>query len=140
MIEIVSRDRCVRCDICVKVCPMDVFEPGTDGVPVIARQPDCQTCFMCEAHCPADALFVAPLAGPAPAGSPYTDEAALVASGAMGRYRHVIGWGRGRTPGSRLDKNFVFTARLAASGGEGPSRTDASGDDAGVSERQPEAS
>ncbi|GII63805.1 ferredoxin [Sphaerisporangium krabiense] len=114
MIEVVSAERCVRCDICLKVCPMDVFETGGDGLPVIARQQDCQTCFMCEAHCPADALFVAPFSGPAPPGSPYTDEAALAESGALGRYRDQIGWGRGRVPGSRLDKNHLFTARLAA--------------------------
>jgi NAD-dependent dihydropyrimidine dehydrogenase PreA subunit len=114
MIEVVSQDRCVKCDVCVKVCPMDVFALGSDGIPVIARQDDCQTCFMCEAHCPVDALFVAPLSGPAPAGSPYTDEAALLEAGAMGRYRAVLGWGGGRTPGSRLDQNHVFTARLAA--------------------------
>ncbi|MFI0421802.1 4Fe-4S ferredoxin [Spongiactinospora gelatinilytica] len=119
MIEVVSRERCVTCDICVKVCPMDVFDLGPDGVPVIARQDDCQTCFMCEAHCPVDALYVAPFTGPAPAGSPHRDEAALRASGAMGDYRRLIGWGRGRTPGSRLDKNHVFTARLAAAQGAG---------------------
>ena len=109
MIEVVSAERCVTCDLCIKVCPTDVFERGADGVPVIARQSDCQTCFMCEAYCPTDALFVAPLAGPAPSGSDYTDEEALVASGALGTYRDVLGWGRGRTPGSRLDQNHLFT-------------------------------
>ena len=57
MIEIVSKERCVTCDVCVAVCPTNVFDTGPDGIPVIARQDDCQTCFMCEAHCPADALF-----------------------------------------------------------------------------------
>jgi NAD-dependent dihydropyrimidine dehydrogenase PreA subunit len=52
MIEVVSGERCVTCDVCVKVCPMDVLERGADGVPVIARQSGCQTCFMCEAYCP----------------------------------------------------------------------------------------
>jgi NAD-dependent dihydropyrimidine dehydrogenase PreA subunit len=58
MIEVVSQDRCVKCDVCVKVCPMDVFALGPDGAPVIARQDDCQTCFMCEAHCPVDAMVL----------------------------------------------------------------------------------
>ena len=112
MIEIVSRSRCVSCDVCVNVCPMDVFDRGSDGIPVIARQSQCQTCFMCEAYCPADALFVAPLSGPAPAESGYLDEEALAAAGALGAYRRSIGWGPGRTPGSALDANHLFTSRI----------------------------
>jgi NAD-dependent dihydropyrimidine dehydrogenase PreA subunit len=34
---------------------------GMNGdVPVIARPEDCQTCFMCELYCRADALYVGP--------------------------------------------------------------------------------
>ena len=112
MIEIVVPDRCVACDQCIKVCPMDVFDRDADGIPVIARQADCQTCFMCELYCPTDAMFVAPLTTPAPTGSPYTDVDALAAAGALGAYRRTVGWGRGRTPGSRNDANHLFTARL----------------------------
>jgi NAD-dependent dihydropyrimidine dehydrogenase PreA subunit len=108
MIEIVSRERCVSCDICVKVCPMNVFERGADGIPVISRQVDCQTCFLCEAYCPTDALYVAPYDHPAPAGSAQRDEAAQVAAGALGAYREVLGWGRGRRAGSLLDENHRF--------------------------------
>ncbi|GAA4235124.1 ferredoxin family protein [Actinomadura meridiana] len=107
MIEVVSADRCVKCDVCIKVCPTDVFDRGPDGLPVIARQSDCQTCFMCEAHCPTDALYVAPFAKPAPTDSAHTNETAL--TNAFGAYRDVIGWGRGRTPGSRNDANHIFT-------------------------------
>ncbi|GGM58623.1 hypothetical protein GCM10010106_00420 [Thermopolyspora flexuosa] len=102
MIEIVSRERCIACDRCVEVCPRNVFDRGADGVPVIARQADCQTCFMCEAYCPADALFVAPLAHPARPDSPLRDEDRLAAAGLLGSYRREIGWGRGRTPGARF--------------------------------------
>ncbi|PXY23381.1 4Fe-4S ferredoxin [Prauserella coralliicola] len=109
MIEIVSAARCIACDVCVKVCPTDVFEQGADGVPVIARQDDCQTCFMCEAYCPVDALYVAPFGTPAPPGSRHVDEEALVERGALGAYREAMGWGRGRVPGSRFDKNHLFT-------------------------------
>jgi ferredoxin-like protein FixX len=45
MIEIVSDRRCIECDICVKVCPANVFDPAPKAPPVIARQADCQTCF-----------------------------------------------------------------------------------------------
>ncbi|GAT69874.1 4Fe-4S ferredoxin [Planomonospora sphaerica] len=99
MIELVSRARCIACDKCVEVCPTGVFDTGEDGVPVIARQADCQTCFMCEAYCPADALFVAPRAHPLPEPP---DETALAESGLLGGYRRQIGWGHGRTPGARL--------------------------------------
>jgi len=32
MIEIVSAAACIACDVCVKVCPTDVFDRGADGV------------------------------------------------------------------------------------------------------------
>ncbi len=109
MIELISDERCVDCDWCVRVCPTNVFDPVPGGHPVIARQEDCQTCFMCEAYCPADALFVAPLAGPAEPGSVYRDEAALTQAGQFGQYRGRIGWGPGRSPGARNDRNHQFT-------------------------------
>ncbi|GAA4953276.1 4Fe-4S dicluster domain-containing protein [Actinoplanes utahensis] len=102
MIELVSESRCVSCDVCIAVCPTNVFDAGPGGIPVIARQSDCQTCFMCEAHCPADALFVAPQTHPVPDGSPLRDESHLASSGLLGSYRREIGWGRGRRPGARL--------------------------------------
>jgi len=114
VIELVSPSRCIDCNKCVEVCPTNVFDEVPGGHPVIARQQDCQTCFMCEAHCPVDALFVAPLAGPAPEDSGYRDEDALEAAGRLGEYREWIGWGRGRRPGSLRDRNAELT-ELAAS-------------------------
>jgi NAD-dependent dihydropyrimidine dehydrogenase PreA subunit len=101
MIEIVDADRCIACDRCIEVCPTRVFDRGPDGVPVIARHDSCQTCFQCEAYCPADALFVAPLATRAPADSAFRDAAELVASGFLGGYRRELGWGSGRALGAR---------------------------------------
>lgn len=98
MIELVSAARCIACDKCVKVCPTNVFDRGADGVPVISRQSDCQTCFQCEANCPADALFVAPHTHPA--AESLRDERHLDEAGLLGSYRAQIGWGKGRTPGS----------------------------------------
>ncbi|MBE1592263.1 4Fe-4S binding protein [Nonomuraea angiospora] len=98
MIEIVLRDRCIACDKCVEACPTDVFVRGDDGVPLIARQGDCQTCFMCEAYCPVDALYVAPAAHPLPEPPDVTE---LAERGLLGGYRRQIGWGHGRTPGAR---------------------------------------
>lgn len=109
MIELVSRERCIGCDVCVRVCPRDVFDagPAPGRIPVIARQEDCQTCFLCEAWCPADALFVAPQVDPVPAGSPWRDEAALERDGLLGSYRRELGWGKGRTPGAARDASHV---------------------------------
>ncbi|GGJ70638.1 4Fe-4S dicluster domain-containing protein [Streptomyces brasiliensis] len=120
MIEVVSRSRCVGCDLCIRVCPTDVFERDTDGIPVIARQEDCQTCFSCEIYCPVDALYVAPLTGPAPDGSPHREEEHLAATGALGAYRRTVGWGGGRTPGSRYDRNHLFTAGMTGQPGTRP--------------------
>lgn len=109
MIELVSDSRCVNCDICVKVCPTNVFEAVPDAPPVIARQEDCQTCFMCELYCPTDALFVAPEADHRASVS----ELSLEGSGQLGAYRAAVGWGPGRKAGAQHDQSY----RLLVSGG-----------------------
>ena len=102
MIEIVSAERCTKCDICIKVCPTNVFERGADGVPVLARQQDCQTCFMCEAYCPEEALFVAHPVTPVPEDSPFRDETYAIEHNLLGAYRREIGWGAKRPRHERL--------------------------------------
>ncbi len=110
MIEIVSAEACIACDVCIKVCPTDVFQRGEDGIPVIARQSDCQTCFMCEAYCPVDALYVSPISAPAGPESPHTDEDEVSRAGLFGGYRELVGWGRGRTSGALRDRNPLLKA------------------------------
>ncbi|QNG18218.1 4Fe-4S dicluster domain-containing protein [Rhodococcus triatomae] len=92
MIELLLAEPCIECDKCVDVCPTNVLDRTTSGVPVIARQSDCQTCFMCEAYCPADAIYVAPDVAP-------VGDAALPLP-LLGSYRERIGWGGGRAPGA----------------------------------------
>jgi NAD-dependent dihydropyrimidine dehydrogenase PreA subunit len=88
MIELVLADRCTGCGDCVAACPTNVFDQSPGGVPVIARQAACQTCFLCELHCRADALFVASESRhPAP-----VDRAAVLAGGTLGRMRRDSGW------------------------------------------------
>jgi NAD-dependent dihydropyrimidine dehydrogenase PreA subunit len=101
MIEVVDADRCIACDRCINVCPTRVFDRGADGIPVIARHDSCQTCFQCEAYCPTDALFVAPIATRAPVDSPFRDAEELASCGLLGGYRRELGWGSGRALGAR---------------------------------------
>lgn len=110
MIEVVSETRCIGCDICVKMCPANVFDPTPSGVPVIARQNDCQTCFLCEIYCPVDALYVSPLAeGPAP-----ITEEEVVARDLFGSYSRALGWQRGKPGGA--DRDPTHRIRVASQG------------------------
>jgi NAD-dependent dihydropyrimidine dehydrogenase PreA subunit len=103
VIEIVSNTRCVACDLCVRICPTNVFDGGPGVVPTIARQEDCQTCFMCEAYCPTDALWVAPFRDPVDAASVHRDEEWVEREALFGSYRERLGWGRGRRPPTTLE-------------------------------------
>lgn len=110
MIEVLSRDRCIDCDICVRVCPTNVFDKRP-GAPVIARQEDCQTCYQCEAYCPVAAIYVAPLRIPAPEGSRFKDEAALLASDELGVYRRRVGWADSLAPDVPSDEEYANLMR-----------------------------
>jgi NAD-dependent dihydropyrimidine dehydrogenase PreA subunit len=107
MIEVISEDRCTDCNICVNICPTNVFDRHESGPPTIARQEDCQTCYMCEAWCPVEAIFVAPFTRPAAEGSWYRDEAALETKGYLGKYRLDLGWARGMTPAASLTTELM---------------------------------
>ena len=73
--------------------------PAVDTTPSPATaNHDCQTCFQCEANCPVDALFVSSYTEP----QLPLDEPTLVGHGLLGSYRERIGWGKGRTLGSKI--------------------------------------
>jgi NAD-dependent dihydropyrimidine dehydrogenase PreA subunit len=110
MIELVSAERCIECNLCVKTCPRDVFDAVPNGIPVIARQEDCQTCFMCELYCPVDALFVAPHAEAQVA----VNEAELEDAGLLGSYVRSMGWKRGKAGGTQNDPTRLLRIRNAA--------------------------
>lgn len=102
MIELVLDDRCIGCGSCVDACPDDVFDPSADGPPVVARQEDCQTCYLCELFCAVDALYVSPRVTP----DATVDAAALEAAGLLGGYRRTLGWARGRPGGTDRDLSY----------------------------------
>jgi len=108
MIEMISETRCIGCNQCVRVCPTNVFDKTEDGIPVIARQDDCQTCFMCELYCPVDALYVAPDAD----GLIAEDEAELERRGLLGGYREKVGWGPGRKPVAQHEYIYQLSAKF----------------------------
>lgn len=90
MIALLLADRCTGCQRCAQVCPALVFEtgPAPTTPPRIARPEACQTCFACELHCEADALYVDP-----DVSTPATvDEAQVRRSGLLGAYRRDSGW------------------------------------------------
>lgn len=100
MIELLSQSRCIQCDKCVKVCPSNVLDAVPGENPRIARKEDCQTCFLCEAYCPADALYVASEAHV----EVEVDEADLVERGILGQYRRDLGWAKGGSPIENLKR------------------------------------
>jgi NAD-dependent dihydropyrimidine dehydrogenase PreA subunit len=103
MIEVIDAERCTSCDIRVNVCPTNVFDK-TDGIPVIARQSDCQTCFLCELYCPADALYVSPFADKAQS----IDVSALKQTAEMGSYRRAVGWTDDTRERRAVDKSYLL--------------------------------
>ncbi len=109
MIEIVSETRCVECNFCVRVCPADVFASVDGGAPVIARQDDCQTCFLCELYCPVDALYVDAAAESSP-----VSEADIEAAGLFGGYARAMGWKRGKPGGADRDPTYHIRDAMPA--------------------------
>lgn len=108
MIELVSESRCIKCNICVSVCPTNVFDIVPDAPPTIARQSDCQTCFMCELYCPVDALYVAPETDV----HSIVNEAELAETGLLGSYRENVGWGRKRTSTAKTDQTYKILKQV----------------------------
>ncbi|MED0702333.1 4Fe-4S binding protein [Aeribacillus composti] len=104
MIQVLLEERCVKCNLCVNSCPTNVFEKRKGEVPVISRQDDCQTCYMCELYCPVDALYVAPNADEAVEIS----EQELLTTGLVGSYRTNMGWQKGQKPVAAQDPAYKF--------------------------------
>ena len=56
--QIVYRDWCKGCGICVAFCPTKVYDRDEGGKPLAARPDDCTGCRFCELHCPDFAITI----------------------------------------------------------------------------------
>ncbi len=114
MIAHIFEDRCTGCNTCVTTCPTHVLDMRADGPPQVARLDQCQTCYMCELYCDADAIYVAPDQHEAEAVSPD----AILASGHLGRLRHDYGWDREALPGEGHLRDFWRLGPLLREGAD----------------------
>jgi len=86
MIEGILTERCTHCGQCAAICPTNVFDFRPGAPPVVARVEDCQTCFLCELYCRADAIYVGADCETAAAFDP------LHPPHTLGQYRRDSGW------------------------------------------------
>jgi NAD-dependent dihydropyrimidine dehydrogenase PreA subunit len=119
MIEFINEDTCTGCGRCVEICPTDVFEPGTGGVPEVARASDCTSCMNCELYCPTDSIYVSPIRTP----EADLDKAAVIASGILGSYRRAMNWEGGLPPQGTGD-NWALQLRERTGDSAPPDKND----------------
>ena len=43
---------CKACNLCIALCPTQVFEADRNGKPTLARAAECTQCAVCWTHCP----------------------------------------------------------------------------------------
>ena len=107
MIEIVSEDRCIRCDICERVCPAFVFDRDADGLPdhrAAGRLPDLLP--LRDLLPDRRALRVAA----SPDGPTGITEAEVEERQLFGSYARALGWSRGRAGGTENDPTHHIRA------------------------------
>lgn len=57
----VDADRCAKCGVCAKVCPMGNIKVKADGLPEWKHHGECTACLACYHHCPRHAINYGPL-------------------------------------------------------------------------------
>ena len=56
--QIIFRDWCKACGICIAFCPNGVIGKDDDGGPLIIQPDACSGCRFCELHCPDFAITI----------------------------------------------------------------------------------
>lgn len=56
MPPIINYDLCNKCNLCVKICPMDVMQTDEDKKPVAMYPDECWHCNACSLDCPQKAI------------------------------------------------------------------------------------
>jgi 2-oxoglutarate ferredoxin oxidoreductase subunit delta len=56
--QLIFKDWCKSCGICISFCPKKVIGKNEDGSPFIERPDECIGCRFCELHCPDFAFTV----------------------------------------------------------------------------------
>ncbi|PLW80837.1 4Fe-4S ferredoxin [Candidatus Woesearchaeota archaeon] len=54
---IIDKEKCMNCNVCVEVCPMECFE-NKDGDVQVTQPDECIGCKACEVQCPHQAIVV----------------------------------------------------------------------------------
>jgi len=57
-VQSLDQELCNGCEICLGVCPEDVFRMAENKKAYIKYPDDCVACFVCEFACPTNCIFV----------------------------------------------------------------------------------
>jgi 2-oxoglutarate ferredoxin oxidoreductase subunit delta len=55
---IIDKKRCTSCNICIDICPVEVFSRDKDNKVVVSKPDECIGCRACEAQCPKSAIII----------------------------------------------------------------------------------
>ena len=56
MPPIISKEKCVKCNKCAEICPIDIFEIDSHGYPLIKYPFECWHCNACVLDCGKEAI------------------------------------------------------------------------------------
>jgi len=57
MPPVINDNNCIKCGLCVDVCPVDVYYESIEKqIPTVSYGDDCYFCGACTLECPSDAI------------------------------------------------------------------------------------